>query len=235
MKTFFLASLCLGALSGFVLPLGSGVGTAIEMRTLVGEADVTDGDSLRIASHRVRLYGIDAVERGQSCLIEEAPWACGQDAKRALQRLVEDRTVVCQVKDSDRGRLIAQCTAGGVDLGRQMVRRGWAVAYTRYSSAYVQSEALARAEGLALWRSNFTRPEAYRAAQRARQTSAAASQDPPSLDCVIKGNVSRGGARIFHVPGQQFYSRTSIDEARGERWFCSPEQARQSGWRAALR
>ena len=54
----------------------------------------------------------------------------------------------------------------------------------------------------------------------------------PAPGCVIKGNVSgKNGARIYHVPGQQYYARTHISALRGERWFCSEAEAQKSGWR----
>ena len=51
--------------------------------------------------------------------------------------------------------------------------------------------------------------------------------------CRIKGNISRDGERIYHVPGQKWYSRTRIDEYEGERWFCDEKEARAAGWRKA--
>lgn len=54
----------------------------------------------------------------------------------------------------------------------------------------------------------------------------------PGSGCVIKGNVSiNTGERIYHVPGQRYYSETKISPQYGERWFCSETEARQSGWR----
>ena len=47
--------------------------------------------------------------------------------------------------------------------------------------------------------------------------------------CNIKGNISvNTGERIYHVPGQEYYSETIISPLKGERWFCSEdeEQAR---------
>jgi hypothetical protein len=50
--------------------------------------------------------------------------------------------------------------------------------------------------------------------------------------CLIKGNISQNtGERIYHVPGQQYYAVTVIDESAGERWFCTEAQARAAGWR----
>lgn len=49
--------------------------------------------------------------------------------------------------------------------------------------------------------------------------------------CNIKGNVSIKGERIFHVPGQRYYSQTKIGSQYGERWFCSEFEALAAGWR----
>ena len=53
--------------------------------------------------------------------------------------------------------------------------------------------------------------------------------------CDIKGNISMDGDRIYHVPGGEFYDATVIDEAYGERWFCSEDEARANGWRKSNR
>ena len=53
--------------------------------------------------------------------------------------------------------------------------------------------------------------------------------------CRIKGNVSKDGTRIYHVPGGGYYDRTRIDASRGERWFCSEREARHAGWRRSRR
>ena len=53
---------------------------------------------------------------------------------------------------------------------------------------------------------------------------------PQPPDCRIKGNISDNG-RIYHVPGRGAYDQTVIDESKGERWFCTEEQARAAGWR----
>ena len=61
------------------------------------------------------------------------------------------------------------------------------------------------------------------------RTGPAAPSTGPS--CLIKGNISSSG-RIYHVPGSRSYEQTRIDESKGERWFCSEEEARAAGWRA---
>ncbi|WP_363352344.1 phospholipase D-like domain-containing protein [Methylocystis echinoides] len=51
--------------------------------------------------------------------------------------------------------------------------------------------------------------------------------------CLIKGNISRSGERIYHVPGDHTYARVRMDKGRDKRWFCTEEQAVAAGWRKA--
>ncbi|MDG4898169.1 hypothetical protein P9272_32025 [Mesorhizobium sp. WSM4976] len=53
------------------------------------------------------------------------------------------------------------------------------------------------------------------------------------VGCDIKGNINARGEHIYHVPGQEYYSATRINPARGERWFCSEWEAWWAGWRKA--
>jgi micrococcal nuclease len=50
---------------------------------------------------------------------------------------------------------------------------------------------------------------------------------------VIKGNISSSGERIYHVPGQRYYDKTLIHLSKGERWFCTEQEAVAAGWRKA--
>ena len=57
-----------------------------------------------------------------------------------------------------------------------------------------------------------------------------------SPGCNIKGNISIDtGERIYHVPGQMFYMKTTISTQYGEQWFCSEDEARKAGWRRSKR
>ena len=53
-----------------------------------------------------------------------------------------------------------------------------------------------------------------------------------AMNCNIKGNVSvASGERIYHIPGQRYYTDTIIRQEYGERYFCSEQEARAAGWR----
>ena len=102
---------------------------------LSGPASVTDGDSLKVSGHRVRLHGIDAPESAQTCRAGGKPWSCGKTAASALRKRLAGRPVVCEERDRDRyGRIVAVCRVAGEDVNAWMVSQGWALAYRKYST-----------------------------------------------------------------------------------------------------
>lgn len=199
--------------------------------TVSGRAVVTDGDTLRIGTETVRLFGIDAPEARQTCQTAGGKtWRCGRWSTATLQRLASGR-LVCTGDSRDRyGRLLARCGSTDGDIGRAMVAAGAAQAYRRYSTDYVDAEKAALFAGLGIWQGLFQSPEDYRAAT----AQSAGTQATDSGGCAIKGNISASG-RIYHLPGQEDYDATRISPSRGERWFCTEEQARAAGWRRARR
>ncbi len=200
------------------------------------DARITDGDTLRLGAVRVRLFGIDAPESHQLCTgADGGAWECGKAAARRLAELAAVGTVRCEPQDTDRyGRLVSICTANGVDLGGELVAEGLARAYVRYSDIYLAAEAEARAAGRGLWQGASEAPWDYRADARTDGSTegfAAAAGAGPADGCAIKGNIGRGGARIYHLPGEPSYARTRIDPGAGEAWFCDEEEARAAGFR----
>jgi len=198
---------------------------------IAGHPTVLDGDTLQIGAERIRLHGIDAPERRQTCSVRGEPWDCGAEATRALVAFIADRRVACTATDTDRyGRTVAVCRSGGADLNAWMVAQGWALAYRRYAVDYVHQEAAAQAARRGVWRGEFVAPWEWRRGKRLAGTGEDVTK--PQTGCRIKGNISRSGERIYHVPGGRFYARTRIDAAKGERWFCSEQEALSAGWRA---
>lgn len=140
---------------------------AVGCSELRGPARVVDGDSLVVGGQAVRLHGIDAPELGQTCERDGAAWPCGRAAREALQGIVAAGHVQCRVNDVDRyRRAIARCTVAGRDAGALMVRRGLAVAYTRYSMDYLALENEARMAGRGIWAGRFVQPERWRRRQK---------------------------------------------------------------------
>ena len=128
---------------------------------------VVDGDTLRIDSEYVRLHGIDAPEKRQPCSKGGTEFPCGIAATEYLASLVENKEVTCSARDIDRfGRTVGVCTVDGKDLGRLMVRHGWALAYRKYASDYINDEATARDRGLGMWATEFVSPWEWRGSKR---------------------------------------------------------------------
>ncbi len=133
---------------------------------LVGRPTVVDGDTLDLAGRRVRLSGIDAPELGQSCRARNGrPYRCGRQAAEVLADRLRMATLHCTETGTDRhGRILAVCRANGEDIGAWMVGRGWALAYRRYSGAYVAEEAQARTARRGVWQGSIESPEDWRLA-----------------------------------------------------------------------
>lgn len=131
-----------------------------------GNMIVLDGDSLRPrrGGEDIRLHGIDAPELNQNCQDGDGgSYACGRRSRDHLRKLIGGRDVTCRTADVDRyGRTVAVCKAGDVELNRQMVLDGWALAYRQHEHHYVRDEVAAQGARRGIWQGNFERPELWR-------------------------------------------------------------------------
>ena len=192
-----------------------------------GIAVVIDADTIIVAGERIRLEGIDAPELKQVCRSDDgARWPAGQKARAALVALINDRAVQCQSAGRDTyDRVLATCFVGNLNLNRALVAHGHAWAFVRYSQSYVAEETSARKSRRGLWQRSCVPAWEYR-----KQRWLVGQTKAPE-GCPIKGNISRSGARIYHMPWSPHYGRTKITAAKGERWFCDEDEAIKAGWR----
>jgi endonuclease YncB( thermonuclease family) len=196
--------------------------------TVSGLAKVIDGDTISIGETRVRLEGIDAPEAGQTCKRQWfGTWACGQAAADELARIVAGHQIRCESRGVDKyDRLLGVCFIDGLDVNSEMVRRGLAWAFVKYSTTYVSVETEARTRRIGIWQGEAQPPWEYR---HQRWTSVA--NDAPA-GCAIKGNVTKNG-RIYHMPWSPWYDQIKIEPDKGKRWFCTEAEALAAGWRPA--
>jgi len=206
--------------------------------------NVVDGDTIDVLIDgreiRVRYIGIDTPET----VDPQRPVECfGREASERNRQLVEGRAVGLEpdVSETDQfGRLLRYVwvdpSAGSGQarmVNATLVEEGYATASAfppdvRYAEEFAALEARARAEGRGLWSACAT-PEPPPTADGACDFSG--TNEP-----VIKGNISlRTGEKIYHVPGGEYYDQTVIDEAKGERWFCTEAEAVVAGWRKSKR
>ena len=134
---------------------------------IVGTARVTDGDTIIIQGHRIRLHGIDAPESQQTCRSGTTIWHCGRSSTNALNERLSGYPVSCHARTEDRyGRIIAVCTVSGEDINAWLVSQGWALAYRTYSLDYTAHEDLARSQRRGIWSSEFIPPWRWRRGER---------------------------------------------------------------------
>jgi endonuclease YncB( thermonuclease family) len=196
-----------------------------------GRASVVTGDMLRVGGVLVRLKGIEAPETEQYCTIpgKQRAVKCAADALGALQRLAGGRSVRCEIAGSDSSaRVLGICFAGTSEINAELVKGGHVFAEQGVFAPYAMLEDQARTHKTGLWRGSPKRPSEYRT-ELWNQAKKAAPEG-----CPIKGAVSPGG-KFYLLPWSPDYGRVRVRRAKGERWFCSEEEAQSAGWKAAAR
>lgn len=195
---------------------------------LQGRAAVIAGDTLRLNGQIVKLSGVEAPEDNQPCFYASGRrWSCSAAARKALDRLVRGKRVVCAPSGADEsGYTRAACQAGGEDLAKGMILAGHAFAETGMFAAYRADEDAARENRAGVWQGEAVRPSEW----RTRIWEEAKSAAPGG--CPIKG-VLRSGEPIYTVPWSNDYNGARFRAAKAERWFCSEREARDAGFKSS--
>ena len=131
---------------------------------------VIDGDTIHIGVNKYRFSGIDTPEMKQVCKQEDKSILCGVLARDALIQKINNQPVTCKQETIDRyKRIVAECFVKNESLSKYLVRNGYAFAYRRYSTKFVEDEEYARANQLGLWSMQFEYPWDYRKRIRSNQ------------------------------------------------------------------
>ncbi len=217
----------------------------LHAQVITGPANVVDGKTLDMAGTAIMLAHIDAPEIRQTCERDGAAWACGTEAAEGLAAIIGGVPINCTiVGTSENGTPLATCENEIFDLGREMVRRGLALANDNAPEGYSAATGIAQQLKSGLWAATYqpfaewraANPEAVTrivpAANRGGGARPAAERPGPerrftnALGCAIKGNRSIRGPWIYHLPGQRYYNQT-----RPEDLFCTERQAQAAGYR----
>jgi endonuclease YncB( thermonuclease family) len=204
-------------------------GSPSESKEVVGRASVVAGDLLKVAGTTVRLSDIEAPERAQICGKDSAKWRCADAAQSALLKVVSGPSVRCRLSGTDKaGTPRGHCSIETVDINAELVRQGFVFADGGASSRYASQEADARNAKLGIWIGDAQRPAEF----RAKAWEEAKRRAPDG--CPIKGQVT-GAERVYVLPGTPSYDRLRVLTARGDRWFCSEQDAAAAGFKASQR
>lgn len=135
----------------------------LETNSPLKQIRVIDGDTFELNGSKIRLYGIDAFEKSQKCYKHGESADCGVLATNYLSFLLTGKNISCNKKSLDKyGRNVSICTVDGIDISKMMVRQGWAKAYTKYSSDYIEDEQFAKDNLLGAWTKDFIEPKDQR-------------------------------------------------------------------------
>jgi endonuclease YncB( thermonuclease family) len=134
--------------------------------------ETNDAATVEVVETRVRLFGIDAPELSQECLMNRLPYPCGLLAGAHLNALIIGRAIICHVRELDDGRMWGRCgdsnragedfRTGSKTLNEQMVLAGWAMANRDQAKDFVEAEQEARREKRGMWAGEFVRPADWR-------------------------------------------------------------------------
>jgi endonuclease YncB( thermonuclease family) len=144
--------------TGFYAGAHFGYGFA---ETRIGAALVVDGDTLLVAGDHVRLLNMDAFGSDQTCTWDGTEYPCGTDATRTLIGLISENEIRCEGDKRDRyNRPLVHCWVGDLDLGKEMVRAGWAISANGTEYRADQEEAWRTRAGV--WAGTFQNPADWR-------------------------------------------------------------------------
>ena len=142
---------------------------------IYGVPKIIDGDTVHINNKKIRLEGIDAPEIKQQCKKPflkistfvgfelNKDYSCGVVSKNKLINIIDNSKIKCISLSRDRyKRYLATCYKDKINLNRWMVRKGYAVAYRKYSKDYVRDEIYAKENKFGMWRGTFVEPEQWR-------------------------------------------------------------------------
>ena len=186
---------------------------------------VIDGDTLVVDGELVQLAGIDAPELGQRCFNDGKSWRCGLEAALALRKLIAFGKVVCEAVESEPKTAKANCSVDDKDIAVALLQQGYAIALPEAPSPLQAAQNSAKDAKFGIWRGDFVAPASWRDGVRLP------GEAEDTQYCVIKGTINEKDQRVFYVPSDEGYDAIKIDPSRGERMFCSDDQAILRGWR----
>lgn len=193
---------------------------------------VIDGDTIEVdldgKHEKVRYLMVDTPETQAK---DPKP---GRLAKEFNTKMVEGKTVFLArdiTNRDDFGRLLRFVIVDGITVNYELIEQGFATTFIRppdelCSTEFAQAMLEAFQARIGIW-------------QSVQDTVNSSDNNCPNgclrqvTGCTIKGNVSFEGDKIYHIQDSAEYNEVLITTNKGERWFCTIEEAIANGWRPA--
>lgn len=204
---------------------------------------VIDGDTIHVdingKDYSVRYIGIDAPEMDSN-----DPLAGEAKQKNADLTAGKNVILVRDVSETDSfDRLLRYVLVGNTFVNLELVQGGFAVVkayppdtacHETFNSAApaVRSNEITLPTDPPFSTLEFTPTQSVQATPGGGCPNGCTAE---SAGCSIKGNISMDGEKIYHLPGMRYYTDTVINPAKGERWFCTEDEASANGWRRSKR
>ena len=134
-----------------------------EDKIIKGKAKVVNSDYIKIDKQTIILFGVEAMERPQKCYINNELWPCWESGVRKLEEIVDLGETICFVKGKAKmNRVFAICETQNIELNRELIRSGLALARIKQSDLYIDDQRYAKENNLGIWRGKFIEPWKWR-------------------------------------------------------------------------
>ena len=120
-----------------------------EIKEISGNAQIIDGDTIKINNKKIRFGGIDSPEKGEIGY---------QFSKNKLIEKIGKKIVICfkEKKKDYWNRIIAECFIKDENISSYMVKNGYACDYVKYSNKkYAKEEEYAKSNKLGIWKMKY--------------------------------------------------------------------------------
>lgn len=197
---------------------------------------VVDGDTIKARfankTATIRFLLVDTPETHHPTLGKQ-PF--GEEAFQFTKKLLEGHDVELEQDVSpgpDKyGRYLYYIYIDGQSVQELLLENGLArVAYVyvpnvKYVDRYREIQEKARLAKKGIWSiEDYVTPKGFDKETENNNVAAPSTCDDPR----IKGNITKKGDKIYHLPGSRSY-----DQTKPEKWFCTEQDAQAEGFRKA--
>lgn len=212
-------------------------------RSEVPLVKVIDGDTIKVMvngkEENIRFLLVDTPETNHPRM--NGPQPFGHEAKEFLEEFTEGKKIELELDVSERdkySRILAYVYVDGVSAQEELLRRGLArVAYiyppnTRYVDQFQAIQETAQIAGVGIWSvENYAQEDGfYPEYVDDPEISKTKENNPDTENCIVKGNISSSGEKIYHLKTGAYYDRTIPEEC-----FSTEEAAKAAGYRKSKR